>query len=406
MPKTLTRFPSVSAYQSALRSVTLSAKEEQMLRALAHAPDGIDAIALARMGGVGDIASTTSILAQLGRALRWQLGKEWASGGLVSSIVVTLDPPGSTYGTGRLRLVPALASALFKLGLITRESDSEARLDPDSSASPRSMWSAASNSPGLKIRWDDGWIEDFPEDEFAEECERQPGRIRMYKHGEKAVVIDYTLTVTGSRADIDYGGSLAERNSSPDRDIYIGVTRIQFTDTTRTLVKSILWKDEKKKRFEEYDALASWNARNIEPAHPFAPPKKDERKRRDLNSVLRPGQMRFRALLLNTYSGRCAVSGCSITNALEAAHIMPYLGPAYDHPQNGVLMRADFHRLFDALLWSIDPATMRICLSAAMGAMPDYAALQNKPVKLPRSPAARPSGVALEDHWVRFRRQS
>ena len=42
--------------------------------------------------------------------------------------------------------------------------------------------------------------------------------------------------------------------------------------------------------------------------------------------VRRRGQPRFRAELIQVYEGQCAVTGCTAIDALEAAHIVPYLG--------------------------------------------------------------------------------
>jgi hypothetical protein len=38
----------------------------------------------------------------------------------------------------------------------------------------------------MKLAWKDGWVDDFPEAEFAEECVDQPRGIWMYrKTGKK-----------------------------------------------------------------------------------------------------------------------------------------------------------------------------------------------------------------------------
>lgn len=45
----------------------------------------------------------------------------------------------------------------------------------------------------------------------------------------------------------------------------------------------------------------------------------------------RPLQRAFRDVLFQTYSGRCVVSGCTVPEALEAAHIAPHTGdPIWD----------------------------------------------------------------------------
>lgn len=61
----------------------------------------------------------------------------------------------------------------------------------------------------------------------------------------------------------------------------------------------------------------------------------------------RRGQASFRAMLLEAYRGKCCISGCDFVEVLEAAHISPYRGEHSHHPQNGLLLRADLHTLFD-----------------------------------------------------------
>lgn len=73
-------------------------------------------------------------------------------------------------------------------------------------------------------------------------------------------------------------------------------------------------------------------------------------------SILRRrGQAAFRNRLLLLYKGRCALTGCDAQDALEAAHIRPAsLGGSYQD-DNGLLLRADLHALFDLRLLSFDP---------------------------------------------------
>lgn len=62
----------------------------------------------------------------------------------------------------------------------------------------------------------------------------------------------------------------------------------------------------------------------------------------------RMGQGAFRVLITDIYHRRCAITNEKTLPALEAAHIKPY---SYNGPHlvsNGVLMRSDMHRLFDA----------------------------------------------------------
>lgn len=68
----------------------------------------------------------------------------------------------------------------------------------------------------------------------------------------------------------------------------------------------------------------------------------------------RLGQGTFRYALEQAY-GRCAVTGEHSLPALDAAHITPY-GDGGDHAlDNGLLLRADVHRLFDAGYVTVTP---------------------------------------------------
>ncbi len=59
----------------------------------------------------------------------------------------------------------------------------------------------------------------------------------------------------------------------------------------------------------------------------------------------RRGQPEFRQRLLAAYEGRCAITGCNVAEALEAAHIVPYAADGTYATSNSLLMRADIHTL-------------------------------------------------------------
>ena len=64
----------------------------------------------------------------------------------------------------------------------------------------------------------------------------------------------------------------------------------------------------------------------------------------------------FRGALMRAYEGRCAFSGSSAVEALEAAHIVPWTKATRKEradPRNGLLLNAYFHRLFDAQVLTI-----------------------------------------------------
>ena len=61
----------------------------------------------------------------------------------------------------------------------------------------------------------------------------------------------------------------------------------------------------------------------------------------------RLGQGSFRVLVTDAYQRRCAVSAERTLPVLEAAHIRPYSDHGPHQVSNGLLLRADLHKLFD-----------------------------------------------------------
>jgi hypothetical protein len=82
--------------------------------------------------------------------------------------------------------------------------------------------------------------------------------------------------------------------------------------------------------------------------------------------VQRRGQALFRARLLEAYDGRCAISGTDAEAALEAAHVVPYLGPRTNVTSNGLLLRADIHTLFDLGLIGVHCLTRTVVISSEL----------------------------------------
>jgi putative restriction endonuclease len=68
----------------------------------------------------------------------------------------------------------------------------------------------------------------------------------------------------------------------------------------------------------------------------------------------RLGQAGFRVAVLDAYDRRCAVTEEKTLPVLEAAHIRPYADGGGHEVGNGLLLRSDFHTLFDAGYLTID----------------------------------------------------
>ena len=123
----------------------------------------------------------------------------------------------------------------------------------------------------------------------------------------------------------------------------------------------------------------------------------DARKKEVAAIVRRRGQPAFRQTLLRVYGGKCAVTGCDFEGTLEAAHISPYAGDHTDHVQNGLLLRADIHTLFDLHHLTIDSKTMKIRLAPALRGTA-YQVLEGTAVFRPKDKALRPNPEALDMH--------
>ena len=89
----------------------------------------------------------------------------------------------------------------------------------------------------------------------------------------------------------------------------------------------------------------------------------------------RRGQAKFRRDLLKAYKGRCAITACNISEALEAAHVVPYCLTGDNDISNGILLRADLHTLFDCNLIRINPDTHSIELDGYLMVSHDYSYL-------------------------------
>lgn len=127
----------------------------------------------------------------------------------------------------------------------------------------------------------------------------------------------------------------------------------------------------------------------------------DARQRVSVSIVQRQGQSGFRRKLLTAYCGRCSITGCDVEPALEAAHIIPYKGTDTNHPANGLLLRADFHTLFDLHLLSIHPDTYEVVIAPALDAT-CYADFKGKRLSLPKNNSVLPDRIALTEHYKTF----
>jgi putative restriction endonuclease len=115
----------------------------------------------------------------------------------------------------------------------------------------------------------------------------------------------------------------------------------------------------------------------------------------------RLGQGAFRVLVTDAYHRRCAITGERTLPVLEAAHIMPF-GEGPTTTNNGLLLRADLHALYDNGLLTVTPE-YKIAVSPSIheeyGNGREYYALDGKPLLvLPHSAADQPRRDLLDWH--------
>jgi putative restriction endonuclease len=121
----------------------------------------------------------------------------------------------------------------------------------------------------------------------------------------------------------------------------------------------------------------------------------------------RLGQGAFKIAVTDIYGRCCAVTEEHSLPALEAAHIRPYAEDGPHSPDNGLLLRADFHRLLDQGYLTIDDGR-RLVVSGRL--RDDYAngksyyPFQGRKIHVPSAPADQPALGFLRWHQEnRFR---
>lgn len=127
-------------------------------------------------------------------------------------------------------------------------------------------------------------------------------------------------------------------------------------------------------------------------------PKEGDYRQQALRLIkVRQGQQGFREQLLRAYKGQCVISGCTVERVLEAAHISAYRGIHDHHIQNGMLLRADFHTLFDLDLLAIEPNSLEVRIHPAAMSAP-YSDLHGQKIEVEH----KLSYQALMERWQVF----
>jgi len=102
-----------------------------------------------------------------------------------------------------------------------------------------------------------------------------------------------------------------------------------------------------------------------------------ERQRTVTTVMARTGQAKFRSSVLKAFRHRCFLTGDTIPEVLEAAHIIPVNQNGADTQENGLCLRVDIHRLFDSGNIRLKPSG-ELFLSEAANASENYTRLPRR----------------------------
>jgi putative restriction endonuclease len=115
----------------------------------------------------------------------------------------------------------------------------------------------------------------------------------------------------------------------------------------------------------------------------------------------RLAQQAFKAVVLSTYHGHCAITGTKIRPVLQAAHIKPVADGGENRIDNGLLLRSDVHTLYDGGYLAVD-TSHRLQVSPRLrddfGNREQYYAKAGQLIELPERRLDRPHRDFLEWH--------
>lgn len=119
----------------------------------------------------------------------------------------------------------------------------------------------------------------------------------------------------------------------------------------------------------------------------------------------RLGQGAFRVLVTDAYDRRCAFTGERTLPTLEAAHIRPYSLQGPHAVSNGLLLRSDWHHLFDEGYATLDEQH-RILVSSRIRKEfengKEYYRIHGSKMVLPKLERERPDAEHLAWHRSKF----
>ncbi|WP_127360884.1 HNH endonuclease [Actinacidiphila soli] len=104
--------------------------------------------------------------------------------------------------------------------------------------------------------------------------------------------------------------------------------------------------------------------------------------RRRMTAAVRRGQDAFRRALVRRYGLICAITGPAPAEVLEAAHLRPFAATERHRVEEGLLLRADIHRLFDGGLLAISRELV-VCVAPSLLGHVSYSELEGTTLQIP-----------------------
>jgi hypothetical protein len=116
----------------------------------------------------------------------------------------------------------------------------------------------------------------------------------------------------------------------------------------------------------------------------------------------RRGQRAFRFMMMDRFGESCAFSGEQPPQVLEAAHLYSFAKKPEHHSDGGLLLRRDFHALFDSNMMTVNPDSWRIEIAPRLRSYDTYRAFEKAPLLVPE--AKRPDRELLVEHYAQSER--
>lgn len=213
-----------------------------------------------------------------------------------------------------------------------------------------------SNYPGLQILWNNFQeIELIPIREIVEG--RKQSTLTKNIMSGRMIRVEYPVTVENSGNEIILTYKDPPKPELKGIEVHSGITTIQFGNSSLNTITGVQWFSNEDQTLQilvehetwEYFPISSSN----DDLYEFA------REYRESRKAYRPDQFEFRNDLLFRYGG-CVISGESIEAVVEACHIIPVKKKGKEIFSNGIPLRSDLHRLFDAGYFEINPESGRL----------------------------------------------